>query len=263
MSSPQKENGFTPIANELFEAFYRCKLLEYERCLVMCIWRKTYGWNKKEDWVSNSQIMDETGISLPNISRTIKSLISKKVLSREGKKVCVNKNYEEWVVEWRRLSHQTTKVVSPDNKRLSHERPTKEKKETITKDKPKGMYTYQPVDESGSPYSKKAKSTKSNSAPKEVIALAFFFETESEKVTGVKPDLTKAFFKIKFAMKTHGLTPADVKELFKHFLTDKKIPMETKVSLGFPLSGNYIAQWKVKKNNRPISQVEASLDIKL
>jgi phage replication O-like protein O len=131
MASPQKEEGFTPIANELFEAFYRCKLLEYERCVVMCIWRKTYGWQKKEDWMSNSQILEETGIALPNITRTIKSLVSKKILTRNGKKVGVNKNYEEWEVEWRKLSHQITKVISPDNKKLSHQIPTKERKKLL------------------------------------------------------------------------------------------------------------------------------------
>lgn len=133
MASPQKEDGFTPIAHELFEAFYRCKLLEYERCVVMCIWRKTYGWSKKEDWVSHSQIMEETGISLPNIARTLKSLMRKKILSKNDKRVRVNKDYEEWEVEWRRLSHQTTQVVSPDNKRLSHQSTTKERKK-ITKE---------------------------------------------------------------------------------------------------------------------------------
>ena len=94
----------------------------------MCIWRKTYGWQKKEDWVSNSQIEEETGIALPNITRTIKSLTIKKILVRNGKKVGVNKRYNEWVVEWRRLSHEISKVISPDNQKLSHEIPTKERK---------------------------------------------------------------------------------------------------------------------------------------
>lgn len=134
MASPQKENGFTPIAHELLEAFYGCKMLEYERCVVMCIWRKTYGWQKKEDWVSNSQINEETGIALPNITRTIKSLLVKKILCKNGKKVTVNKNYEEWNVEWRRLSHQIIKIISPDKKKLSHQIPTIEKKENNTKE---------------------------------------------------------------------------------------------------------------------------------
>lgn len=134
MASPQKENGFTPIAHDLLEAFYRCKLLEYERCLIMCIWRKTYGWSKKEDWISNSQIHEETGIALPNITRTIKALVAKKLLIRNGKRVGVNKNYEEWEVEWRKVISPDNKVISPDNKKLSHQIPTKERKEIITKE---------------------------------------------------------------------------------------------------------------------------------
>lgn len=125
--SPQKENGYTPIANELFEAFYRCKLLEYERVIIMCIWRKTYGWSKSEDWVSNSQIEDETGIALPNITRTLNSLKEKRILVKNGKRMSVNKKYKEWVVEWRKVISPDNKVISPDNQKLSHEIPTKTK----------------------------------------------------------------------------------------------------------------------------------------
>ena len=130
--SPQKENGYTPIAHDLFEAFYRCKMTEYERCVVMCIWRKTYGWSKKEDWISNSQIHEETGIALPNITRTLRLLKSKNVISKNGKKVGVNKRYQEWKVEWRKVISSDNKVISPDNKKLSHQIPTKERKQ-ITK----------------------------------------------------------------------------------------------------------------------------------
>lgn len=108
-------------------------MLEYERVVVLCIWRKTYGWSKKEDWISNSQIFEETGIVLPNITRTVKSLVEKKVLIRNGKKLGVNKRYNEWIVEWRKLSHQITKVISPDNKKLSHQIPTKERKKLYKK----------------------------------------------------------------------------------------------------------------------------------
>lgn len=128
MSSPQKENGFTPIANELLEAFYRCKLLEYERCIIMCIWRKTYGWSKKEDWVSNSQIFEETGIALPNITRTLNSLKTKKIVIKNGRLVGVNKRYLEWQVEWRKVISPDNLVISPDNQKLSHQIPTKEKR---------------------------------------------------------------------------------------------------------------------------------------
>jgi len=130
--SPQKENGYTPIANELFEAFFRCKLLEYERVIMMCIWRKTYGWNKKEDWIANSQFFDETGIPKPHITRTLKLLIKKKIVTKDSKKVSINKKYWLWGVEWR-VTSPGNKVTSPGNKKLPHQVPTKEKKDIIQK----------------------------------------------------------------------------------------------------------------------------------
>jgi len=130
--SPQKENGYTPIANELLEAFCKCKLLEYERCIVMTVWRKTYGWSKKEDWIANSQLSMATGIARPNITRTIKSLVAKNILQKRGKKICVNKNYLDWKVEWRIVISPDNRVISPDNKKLSHQIPTKAIKQ-ITK----------------------------------------------------------------------------------------------------------------------------------
>lgn len=133
MVSPQKENGFTPIAHDIIEAFYRCKLLEYERVIMLCIWRKTYGWNKKEDWIANSQFHEETGIPKPHITRTLKSLREKHIVTKDDKKVTINKNYWMWKVEWR-VTSPGNRVTSPGNKKLPHQVPTKEKKETITKD---------------------------------------------------------------------------------------------------------------------------------
>lgn len=118
MASPQKEHGFTAIANELFEVFYRCKLSEYERCVVMSIWRKTYGWNKKIDWITGTQISADTGIHRTHVSRTIKKLKSCKIVTCTGNKISVNKDYNEWIVEWRLLPRGVTDVTSTGNKLL-------------------------------------------------------------------------------------------------------------------------------------------------
>lgn len=132
MVSPQKENGFTPIANELFEAFYRCKLLEYERVIMMCIWRKTYGWSKKEDWIANSQFFEETGIPKPHITRTIKKLREKNIIVKDARRITIQKDYSKWLVEWR-VTSPGNKVTSPGNKKLPHQVPTKERKK-LTKE---------------------------------------------------------------------------------------------------------------------------------
>jgi phage replication O-like protein O len=133
MASPQKENGYTPISNELFEAFYYCKLTEYERICVMHIWRKTYGWSKLEDWIANSQFSEETGIPKPHVTRTLKALREKNIVTSSGNKTRVEKDYSKWKVEWRKLPHQVTPVTSPGNKSLPDQVPTKTKKANIQK----------------------------------------------------------------------------------------------------------------------------------
>ena len=98
---------------------------------------------------------------------------------------------------------------------------------------------------------------------KQIIDLALLFEKLGEKETGVKPDLTRAYFKIAGAMKSHNLSPDDVKDLFRYFFADVKLGDEKKVNLGLCVSGSYITQWKVAQKNKQVSQVEASGEIKL
>ena len=45
MASPQLEDGFTRVANELLEALAKLKLCAYETKVLIFIIRKTYGWN--------------------------------------------------------------------------------------------------------------------------------------------------------------------------------------------------------------------------
>ena len=80
MSSPQKENGYTPIANELMDALSKYRIPgEQMQCLIFII-RKTYGFNKKDDMISNSQFVDGTGLKKGNVSRALKSLVEKRVV---------------------------------------------------------------------------------------------------------------------------------------------------------------------------------------
>lgn len=134
MADPQLEKGYTPIANEILHALMACKLLSYEFRTTLAVIRKTYGWKKKVDWLSNSQLSEITGIAKPNITRTVKALVSKKVLIKNGKLIGLQKDWELWEVEWyvdKKVISRDNLVISPDNKKLSHEIPTKERKETI------------------------------------------------------------------------------------------------------------------------------------
>jgi phage replication O-like protein O len=100
MSSPQLENGYTPIANELLEALFQSELSRCEYQIVLAIIRKTYGYHKKEASIGNSQLALMTGIDRRNVGRTIRALSEKNILLRgtdtNTHTIGLNKQYKEW-----------------------------------------------------------------------------------------------------------------------------------------------------------------------
>lgn len=100
MASPQLENGYLRIATELVRALMRLPLSNYEMRIVLCVIEKTYGWNKKKDWISLSQFEANTGIKNAHVCRTLNVLVDKKILTKTGSKYhphyAVQKDYEQW-----------------------------------------------------------------------------------------------------------------------------------------------------------------------
>ena len=150
MANPQKENGYTAIANELFDVLISFRIPGELRQVFDAIIRKTYGYNKKEDSIANSQIIVATGLKKGNVSRSLKRLIKSKLVIKTdnfttGHKLKINKDYSEWISfviktdnkkklskRKPKLSKRITKVIRSDNKKLSEVRDTKDK--TILKD---------------------------------------------------------------------------------------------------------------------------------
>ena len=117
MANPQPDK-YTKISNELIEnALCRTNLSSYQSRIVWAIFRKTYGWDKTSDWISNSQLVDMTGITKQNVSRTLKELKERNIIVREGYMTSFQKDYDQWVELSRKttkLSNETT-VINPDN----------------------------------------------------------------------------------------------------------------------------------------------------
>ena len=104
MASPQKENGYTPIANEILEELVKIDLLGAELRVLLFIIRKTYGYHKKSDQISFTQFEKGTGISRQTINKTLKNLMAKGLIV----KICLPggnigysfiKDHENWVVK--------------------------------------------------------------------------------------------------------------------------------------------------------------------
>ncbi len=98
MASPQKENGFTAIANEILDHLALPGINGSEYRLAILVLRKTYGFAKKKDYISLTQFQKGTGMQRQNVVETLKSLVVKRLLLKEKSLYQFNKNWEEWVV---------------------------------------------------------------------------------------------------------------------------------------------------------------------
>lgn len=100
MACPQKENGYTSIATEIVDALVKIKLSGYEYRILFVIFRKTYGWQKKEDWISLSQFVQATNISRPHVCRALRMLIGQNIITKGGTRdqprYAFQKNYDKW-----------------------------------------------------------------------------------------------------------------------------------------------------------------------
>lgn len=96
MANPQIENGYIKIANEISEHLMNINLTAYQYRVLWAIWRKTYGWNKKYDWLSYTQLKEMTGLRKQHIWRTVKELVDKNIVTRQGYKLSFNKDYHKW-----------------------------------------------------------------------------------------------------------------------------------------------------------------------
>ncbi|MAH51421.1 hypothetical protein CMI37_36735 [Candidatus Pacearchaeota archaeon] len=141
---PQKENGYTPIANELMDALVARRIPgEQMQCLLFVI-RKTYGFNKKEDSIALSQFHEATGIQKPHIIRALKALIDNNIIvakkgNRKGTTYRFNKLYTTWksLPKKAKLPKKAISVAKKGNPSLPKKVPTKDNttKDNITKEK--------------------------------------------------------------------------------------------------------------------------------
>ncbi len=91
-----KEEKYSQIPNEIIEALAQTHLSSYENRYIWFLLRKTFGFHKKKDYISNSQFVKGTGITKQHIWHTKKRLLWRKIVAQIGNKVGINKNWAEW-----------------------------------------------------------------------------------------------------------------------------------------------------------------------
>ncbi|WP_288656610.1 replication protein [Pantoea sp. UBA6567] len=93
------EDGYTRIANELLEAVMLAGMTQHQLLVFMAVMRKTYGFNKKVDWVSNEQLSQLTGMLPHKCSAAKSSLVKRNILTQEGRLTGINKELSQWINE--------------------------------------------------------------------------------------------------------------------------------------------------------------------
>ncbi len=96
-------NGYTRIANEIQKLKPRLRMSGREwQCLEAVIWL-TYGWNKKQDRVTNTVISELTGLSDSHVSDAIKLLAARGIIfsHKHGvmKTVGINTELSAWILD--------------------------------------------------------------------------------------------------------------------------------------------------------------------
>lgn len=134
------ENGYTRIANELYDAINLADLNRNELKVAHAIARATYGFNKRFDRISDNQIAARTGLSRQAVSYAKNSLLRMKVLVWEGNRIGVNRILFGWdISDCHRKSDTVretmTKSVRETVTRLSGK--VRHTKDIITKEKKK------------------------------------------------------------------------------------------------------------------------------
>ncbi|HEJ9507514.1 TPA: replication protein [Proteus mirabilis] len=159
------EDGYTKLANELYEELIGANLTKNQAKVAHAICRKTYGFNKKTDRISDSQLAELTRLPRQKVNKAKNELIAMKVIVKVGMAIGPNKNLTEWdipnchqngVIVTKTVTKSVTKSVTALSPKQGHT------KETITKEKKESNTPLTPHEVKGG---ESAKPTKRKSTP--------------------------------------------------------------------------------------------------
>lgn len=141
MASPQTENGYTKIANELVDALTKLRIPGEATQVLFYIFRKTYGFNKVEDAISLSQFALATGLKKSHVCRALDKLELLNLITKKDNDIAhiyrFNKDFETWkALPKKDTSTPKREKVVPQKGKNQYPKKgtTKDSKEIITKD---------------------------------------------------------------------------------------------------------------------------------
>lgn len=119
MSNPQKENGYTGIANEILEYIMKQNLNGTQFRIVLAVWRLTYGYQRTVNEMSINFLVTLIEANRRQVVRELNTLIARNIITivetgkRKTRKISFNKRYDEWTSCIPKVAEKVKKDATP------------------------------------------------------------------------------------------------------------------------------------------------------
>ncbi|UNY96395.1 replication protein [Salmonella enterica] len=90
------DDGYARLSNMLLEAYSGADLTKRQFKVLLAILRKTYGWNKPMDRITDSQLSEITKLPVKRCNEAKLELVRMNIIKQQGGMFGPNKNISEW-----------------------------------------------------------------------------------------------------------------------------------------------------------------------
>ena len=274
MANPQKENGYTPIANEILEALCQWNFSAYEFRIISFLLRKTYGFHKKEERITLAEFSAVTKIQRSHVCRTLKLLQKQNIITKGGTGSApsykLQKDYEKWgVLPVGARGHGVTKggnEVLPKGVILDdysiYIKDNKDKGVLKTLKKQFMDYEYVSEEKKRRRFQKVDKKTNNMFIAVGVMWINMVARALSIRYDEVPQKNLVLIIRTLWERENKTWGYDDFKELFNFFL-NSKLKDEDKISFHLCMSEAYVAKFKIARKNKKETNASISSSIKL
>ncbi|EEC8677860.1 replication protein, partial [Escherichia coli] len=92
------DDGYARLSNMLIEAYSGADLTKRQFKVLLAILRKTYGWNKPMDRITDSQLSEITKLPVKRCNESKLELVRMNIIKQQGGMFGPNKNISEWCI---------------------------------------------------------------------------------------------------------------------------------------------------------------------
>lgn len=127
------DDGYSRLSNTLLEAYSGADLTKRQFKVLLAILRKTYGWNKPMDRISDSQLSEITNLPVKRCNEAKLELVRMAVIKQQGGMFGPNKNISEWLIPQNEGKSPKTREKTSLKLRESYPSKQGDTKDTIQK----------------------------------------------------------------------------------------------------------------------------------